>query len=176
MLTRTFAAATLAGVVALAPTAAMAADKYPAPANSLMCTKTTVKVGESLKCTIGGPNGHRGRLQVTSSGANVSIAGTVTSADKVFENNLVSFDVTVPEDAGTISIAAIIDGERVDEASVAVVAATDAGATGSTGSSTDALSGTGFENAGLAAGAGVLLVAGAATVFVAARRRQSQGA
>jgi hypothetical protein len=40
--------------------------------------------------------------------------------------------------------------------------------------SDDELSSTGFENAGLAAGAGALLVAGAATVYVAARRRSAQ--
>ncbi|WP_062318499.1 hypothetical protein [Demequina maris] len=157
----------LAGAAVLAPSAAFA-EEYPSAADSLTCTATTVEVGQGFECEVGGPNGSDAALQATTSGEDASIAGTVTSVTKTIADNVASFSVTAPSTAGTIGLTAIIDGEAVDTAAVEVVAA---------GAGTDSeLSGTGFENAGLAAGSAGLLVAGAATVFIAARRRAAQNA
>ncbi|WP_156165413.1 hypothetical protein [Demequina rhizosphaerae] len=163
MLARTFAAAALAGAVVLAPTAAFAED-YPAADAALTCEATQVPVTTQFDCVGTGPDGASAVLQATTSGDNATfIAGTVSSEAKTVVDGEVTWTVEAPSTAGTIGFTLIVDGEAVDTATVDVVAGT-----------TDELSGTGFENVGLAAGAGVLLVAGAATVFVAARRRASQ--
>lgn len=167
MIARTFASVALAGAVVLAPTAAFA-ETYPAPEDALTCSATVVDQGQTFDCTVEGPNGASAQLQTTTSGDDATIAGTVTSAPKTIVNNVAEFTVTAPGTAGVIGISAIINGEAIDTASVDVVAA-DAAAD-------DELSSTGFENAGLAIGAGVLLVAGATTVFVAGRRRANANA
>lgn len=167
MIARTFASVALAGAVVLAPTAAFA-ETYPAPDDALTCSATVVDQGQTFDCTVEGPNGASAQLQTTTSGDDATIAGTVTSAPKTIVNNVAEFTVTAPGTAGVIGISAIINGEAVDTASVSVAAAT--------GGTDEELSGTGFENAGLAIGAGVLLVAGATTVFVAGRRRANTNA
>ncbi|WP_062311238.1 hypothetical protein [Demequina rhizosphaerae] len=164
MIARTIATVALAGAAVLAPSAAFAADTYPDAADSLTCSTTQTPVNSTFTCTIEGPNDSMAQLQTTFSGGDAEIAGTVTSAEKTITANEASFTVTAPAVTGTIGITGIIDGTAVDTAAVDVVAADVASDSGE-------LSGTGFENAGLAAGAGVLLVAGAVTVFVAARRR-----
>ena len=170
MIRRTIAAVALAGAVALAPTAAMAAGTYPAPADSLKCSKTVTVISTTVDCTIGGPNGAAAQLQTTFAGGDATIAGTVTSAPKTIVGNVASFTITAPGVVGTIGITGIIDGKAVDTAKVDVVTSLGGSGTG------DGLATTGFENTGLAIGAGALLVVGAATVFVAARRRQAQDA
>ena len=168
MIARTLAATALAGAAVLVPTAAFA-ETYPAPADSLTCSAAQVAPGSTFSCVFGGPNGAEAQLQATTSGDNATIAGTVTSEVKTIADNTASFTVTAPATAGTIGVTAIIDGAAADTAAVAVVSGT-----GTASGSDEELSSTGFENAGLAAGAGALLVAGAATVYVAARRRSAQ--
>lgn len=160
---RTVTAIAIAGALALAPTAAQAVGTYPAPGDSLTCSTTQTPVSTVFTCTIEGPNDAAAQLQTTFSGGDATIAGTVTSAAKTIVDNEATFTVTAPGTTGVIGITGIIDGSAVDTASVEVVA--EAGTGGS-------LSGTGFENAGLALGAGALLVGGAAAIVVAARRRQ----
>jgi len=164
MIARTVVTAALAGAVVLAPTAALAdVEEYPDAADSLTCDASQVEVTNTVDCTVGAANGAQAALQVTTSGEDASIAGTVTSAEKTVADNVATFTITAPSTTGTMGVTALIDGVAADTASIEVVA--------SSASTDDELAGTGFENAGLAAGAGVLLVAGAATVFVAARRR-----
>ncbi|WP_062299256.1 hypothetical protein [Demequina maris] len=160
----------LAGAAVLAPSAAFATD-YTSDESTLTCDATTVEVNETFECTIEGPDGSDAALQATTSGEDAAIAGTVTSATKTITDSVTDYSVTAPGTAGTIGLTAIVDGEAVDTATVQVVASSVAGA------GTDSeLSGTGFENAGLAAGSAVLLVAGAAGVFIGARRRAAQNA
>ncbi|WP_062465398.1 hypothetical protein [Demequina soli] len=140
------------------------------------CTVTTVAAGGSFSCTITGPEGSKAQLQVTTPGGNAAIKGTVTSAAKTIRSAGARFDVTVPETvSGNVSVTAIVDGEAVSSARITSVrtvsavsevrAPADAGApSGST------LSATGFDGGAMALGAGFLLVAGAASVVIAARR------
>ena len=162
MIARTFASVALAGAVVLAPTAAFA-ETYPAPADSLSCSATQVEVGVEVTCTVGGPNGSEAVLQVTFPGEGTTTYGPVTIVD-----NVATFTFTAPTTVGVLGVSALIDGEAVDTATINVVAA-DAAAD-------DELSSTGFEIAGLAIGAGVLLVAGATTVSGAGRRRANTNA
>ncbi len=168
MFVRTLAVTALAGAAILAPTAAFAED-YTSGEDAIGCDVSIIEVGQPFDCDVEGPEGSDAALQATTSGADASIAGTVTSATKTISGGAASFTVTAPSTAGTLGLTAIVDGEAVDTASIEVVAAGTAG-------SSDELSGTGFENVGLAAGAAGLLVAGAATVFIGARRRAAQNA
>lgn len=161
MIARTLAATALAGALVLAPTAALAAGSYPGPEDSLKCSVAQIPVSKTFTCTVGAPNGATVEIHVTVPGAGTTIYGPVTVT-----NNKAVFTITAPNTVGVLGVSAVINGEAVDTASIDVVAeSTDGG-----------LAGTGFENAGLAVGAGVLLVVGATTVFVAARRRQLQNA
>jgi len=173
MFARSFASAALAGAIVLAPTAALAtAGTYPAPSDSLTCSATQVPVGTEFTCTGTGPDGIEVALQATTSGEDVTfVAGTVTSPVQTITGGEATWTVQAPAQAGEIGFSLLYFDESAsawtsyDTATVTVVAdSTD----------DDSLAATGFENAGLGAGAGVLLVAGAATVFVAARRRASQ--
>ncbi|WP_062530173.1 hypothetical protein [Demequina rhizosphaerae] len=167
MIARSIAATALAGAVALAPTAAFG---YGSEDAALTCSATQVTVTQQFECVGTGPEGASAALQATTSGENATfIAGTVTSAEKTVVDGEATWTVEAPSTAGVIGFTLLVDGEAADTATVDVVA--DSAASGS-----DELSSTGFENTALAAGAGVLLVAGAATVFVAARRRASQNA
>ena len=159
MIRRALAAIAVAGVALAVPVAASAVT-YPADDATLECTATQVAPGESFECTITAEGGTEAQLQATTSGENASIAGTVTSAPKDITSGSADFTVTAPSVEGTIGLTAIVDGVVVEQTATVVVS--------------DQLSGTGFDSLPLAIGAGVLLVGGAAVVFVAARRRSSQ--
>lgn len=171
MIRKTIATAAIAGAIVMAPTAALAAGTYPAPEDSLTCNKTVTVISTTVDCTIAGPNGAAAQLQTTFAGEDATIAGTVTSAPKTIAANVADFTITAPGVVGTIGVTGIIDGVAVDTAAVEVVTEV-----GGSGTDNGGLASTGFENAGLAIGAGALLVVGATTVFVAARRRQMQDA
>lgn len=172
MIRRTIAAVALSGALVLAPSAAFAAGAYPAPDASLKCDRQVTAVSTVVNCTVTGPNNASAKLQTTYSGADATIAGTVTSAPKTITNNTASFVITAPGITGVIGVTAIVNDVAITPgASVQVVAAST-----DTGSGSGNLPQTGFENTGLAIGAGAALVAGAAAVFVAARRRQAQDA
>ncbi|WP_062387906.1 hypothetical protein [Demequina iriomotensis] len=170
MIVRTVATAALGTAIALAPAVAASAETYPAPEGSLTCSVTQIPVDQTFTCTITS-TGDYAQLQTVFSGDDATIAGTVTSAEVALDGTA-DFTVTAPSIVGTIGITGIVDGEAIDTASVEVVAEDTGGTTtGVAGAGGGGLSGTGFENEGLAIGAGVLLVAGAATVYIAARRR-----
>ncbi|MGC4175649.1 hypothetical protein [Demequina sp.] len=162
MIKRSLATVAVAGLTFAAPVAAFAGTDYPAPEAGVTCDSTQVAPNESFNCTVTG-EGTNAALQATTSGENASIdiAGTETSADNPLVDGEASFVVTAPSVEGTIGITGLIDGEAVGTADVDVA---------------EELSGTGFDSMPLAVGAGVLLVAGAAVVFVGARRRSAQNA
>lgn len=161
MIRRTIAAAGAAGVLALTPAIAFA-DTYPPVSEALMCEDLELAPDESATCFVYGPEG--GLAEVTFShptgtptaeyvAGSVTVSGAITGTDAEFE-------VTAPNELGTISVTATVDGQATNAVAIAVVAE-DA-----------SLPRTGFENAGLAIGAGALLVGGAAAVAIAARRRR----
>ncbi|WP_062387932.1 hypothetical protein [Demequina iriomotensis] len=162
-----------AGALALAPTAAFAygesAGDITAPGTLTAGGTTTVGVYGNefdvvyITITIAGHTFKIGHPYPI-------VAGTVTSESYTIAEGEVgaNFDVEIPEDAtGTVGITSYVNGEVVDTATIEL--ATDAAAA-------DELSSTGFENGGLVAGAGVLLVAGAGAVTIAARRRAGANA
>ncbi|WP_062516232.1 hypothetical protein [Demequina gelatinilytica] len=172
MIVRTLATAALGTALALGPALAASAELYPAPEGALTCSVTQVPVDTVFTCTVTSDTGTNAQLQTVFAGDDATIAGTVTSSEVPLVDGASDFTVTAPSIVGTIGITGIVDGTAVDTASVEVVASDVAGGGGTTGSG-GGLSGTGFENQGLAIGAGVLLVAGAATVYIAARRRSA---
>lgn len=158
MFKRTIATIIVAGAAFAAPVAA-SATPYPAPDSDLTCAAAQVAPGESFGCTITGPDGASAQLQTTFSGADAEIAGTVTSDAKTITDGEANFTVTAPTIEGVIGITALVDGVAIESTAAVDVAAE--------------LSGTGFTGVPLAVAAGALLAAGAAVVFVAARRKSS---
>ncbi|MDN4490659.1 hypothetical protein QQX13_07420 [Demequina sp. SYSU T00068] len=166
MIRKTIAALALAGAIVLVPAAAQAAPvTYPASEYSITCSVTQVETGRTFECTVTGPNGGTLELRVTLPNGSV-----LTIAPTSFTTDSATFSLTAPSELGVLGVTAVSEGSTVGTATVDVVSTS----TGTT--DTDGLASTGFENTGLAIGAGALLVAGAATVFVAARRRQLQDA
>jgi hypothetical protein len=160
MIKRSLAVLAVAGIALAVPATAMATTEYPAPEPTLTCSTTQAQPGTDFECIVTGDEGADAQLQTTFSGADAEIAGTATSAVKTITGGEASFTVTAPTIEGTIGITAIVDGVPLStSASVDV---------------SEELSSTGFDSMPLAIGAGALLVAGAAVVFVAARRRSSQ--
>lgn len=158
MVRRLVAAIAVASVVLLAPTAAYAA--YPAPGDALNCSATTVQTGATFTCTIGGPVGAIAVLQVTTSGADATIAGTTSSTKLIDATNVASYSITAPGTAGIIGVSALIDGTSVDTAVIQVVAR---------GAS---LAATGSPIGTLAVTAALLLVGGAGFFAAGAARRR----
>ncbi len=164
MLKKTITAVALAGALTVvAAGAAGAAPAYPAPDAALSCSVATTPVDSTYTCTVGGPDGATAVLSATTSGDNAAIAGTVSST-KTIASNVATYTVTAPSAAGQVGMSATVGGVPTNTTNVAVTAAAGALAT------------TGADNAGLALGAGALLVAGAGAVVVAARRRSSVNA
>jgi len=158
MIKRSLATLAVTGLALAVPVAAFAATDYPAPPPGLTCSTTQAAPGTTFTCTITGEDGDNAQLQTTFSGADATIAGTVTSAAKTITAGEANFTVTAPSIEGTIGISGIINEVAFATADVDVA---------------EELSGTGFDGMPLAVGAGVLLVAGAAVVFVGARRRSA---
>lgn len=174
MLRKTIASAALVGALVLAPAAgafAATSPSYPAPGDSLTCSESTVPTSTNFTCTIGGEDGADATLTVTSSGANATIAGAVSST-KTIAANVATYTVTAPTDAGTLAISSAINGVAADSTTVLVTASGTSTGTAAGG----ALGATGVENMGLAVGAGGLLVVGAGLVLFAARRRSVHNA
>ncbi|WP_084104802.1 hypothetical protein [Demequina sp. NBRC 110056] len=157
---RAFAIGALAAVVAAVPTAASAT--YPDPNAAGTCSATQTVPEGTVTCTLASA-GTEGYITVTTSGADASttVAGTVTSATQSLASGSASWNVTAPNAEGTMGVSFFVDGAPVDTVTVVVA---------------EELSATGFENMGLAVGAGALLVIGAGAVMIGARRRVSQGA
>lgn len=158
MLGKTLASAALACALIVAPAAgAFAGPAYPAPENSLVCSVATVVIGGTFTCTVGGKEGSDATLGVTTSGPDAAIRGTVSLTKTIGATNAATFTVTAPSTAGTIAIAAALNGVAVD--STTVVA------------SASGLATTGTDSSGLGIAAGGLVLMGAGTIMIVRRRR-----
>ncbi|WP_062521741.1 hypothetical protein [Demequina silvatica] len=136
--------------------------------------------GDSFTCTVTSTLGDKAALQTSASTFDAAIAGTVTSGTKALRSGAASFTVSTPSDAsGTVTATGIVDGGAVGSVAVDVtntaVLSEDTGTT-ATETTSAVLSATGFAGTTMALGAGVLLVAGATTVIVAARRNGPEDA
>lgn len=162
---RVFAVAALAAIATAVPTAASAT--YPDPDAAGTCAESQTVPEGTVLCTITAEGATDGYITATTVGPDpsTSIAGTVTSATQSLASGSADWNVTAPDAEGNIAVDFIVsyDGgttfESVDTATIAVV---------------EELSSTGFENMGLAVGAGALLVVGSVAVGFAARRRSQQ--
>jgi hypothetical protein len=164
MIKRLLATIAVAGLALAVPAAAFAGTEYPAPEPTLTCDTAQVALSATFACTVTGEDGATVQLQTTFDGedAPVAIAGTVISDETTIASGEANFVVTAPGSEGTIDIVAFVDGEELSAtAAVEVV---------------DELSGTGFDGMPLAIGAGALLAAGAAVIFIAAARRNRENA
>lgn len=156
MIKRSLATLAVTGLAFAAPVAAFASTDYPVPPPGLTCSTAQAAPGSSFTCTVTGDPAADATLTTTFSGADAAIAGTVTSAPRLVGATGAVFTITAPTIEGTIGISAVVGQVSAGTADVDVA---------------EELSGTGFNGMPLAVGAGVLLVAGASVVFVAARRR-----
>jgi len=156
MIRRALAVGALTACAVGFPVAASAT--YPAPDADGVCSESQTVPEGTVVCTLTAA-GTDGYITVTTSGANAStsVAGTVTSSTQSLASGSASWNVTAPDAEGTMGVSFYVDGAPVDTASIIVA---------------EELSATGFENMGLAIGAGALLVAGAGAVAFGARRRQ----
>lgn len=150
----------------LVPAAAMA---YDAPGYATTITDPTPAVGQAVTLTTTGTtSGASYTLTCTSNPSSlpnsaIEIAGT-KALSKTATGTSVSWAITLRQ-GGTFTCAVTdASGALVGDEVMTVVAA---GSTPSTGS----LASTGFDAVGLAAGAGVLMLAGLGAVLVARRRQ-----
>ena len=166
MIKRALAALAVTGVAFAIPVAASASTDYPVPPPELTCSSAQAAPGSDFTCTLTGDPSAEATLTTTFSGADAAIAGTVTSAPRLVGATGAVFTITAPVIEGTIGISAVVGQASAGTASVDVALAV----------ADDGLSGTGFTGMPIAVGAGVFLVAGAAMVFVASRRRSDVNA
>jgi hypothetical protein len=168
---RTALVSAAAAALVLVPTAAMA---YDAPGYSSSVTDATPAAGAPIAVAVNGDAAIAGKtvlLTVTSTPASlpnsaIQIAGTATASKVANASGDVQFSVTLSQ-AGTYSAVATVDGAAVSTMDLSVAAASKAAPSGK------ALAETGFDGAGLAAGAGALVVAGAGAVLIAKRRQSA---
>jgi len=163
-----------AAALVLTPAAAMA---YDAPGYGSSISDPGPRVGRALAFSINGNPKIGGKsvlLTVTSKPASlpndaIEIAGTATTSKVANANGDVTFEVTMTQ-PGAYDLVATVDGAAVSTQALTVASASAAaGAASGKG-----LAATGFDGAGLAAGAGALVVAGAGAVMVAKRRQSAQ--
>jgi hypothetical protein len=160
-----------AATLVLVPTAAFA---YDAPGFSSTVSDPTPAAGTPILLTVDGDSDIANEevlLTVTSTPASmpnsaIQIAGTATASKVANASGDVQFSVTLSQ-AGTYSAVATVDGAAVSTMDLSVAAASKAAPSGK------ALAETGFDGAGLAAGAGALVVAGAGAVLIAKRRQSA---
>ncbi len=184
MIRRTALVSAAAAALVLVPSAAFA---YDAPGFSSDVSDPTPAAGEALVLTVDGDSAIAGKtvvLTVTSSPASIpssaiEIAGVASASKVANEAGVAKFDVTLNQ-PGTYSAVATVDGQAVSTFELPVAAAAAAG-TSNSGTTTasgakasgGALAATGFDGAGLATGAGALVLAGAGAVMVAKRRQSA---
>ncbi|NYI40390.1 LPXTG cell wall anchor domain-containing protein [Demequina lutea] len=158
MLGKTLASAAFACVLIVAPAAgAFAGPTYPASDKSLACSSANVVNGGTFTCTVGGAEGSKATLGVTTSGADAAIRGTVSLTKTIDATHVATFTVTAPSTAGAIAISAAIDGVAAD--STTVVA------------SASGLAATGADKSGLGIAAGGFALMGVGTILMVRRRR-----
>jgi hypothetical protein len=170
---RTALVSAAAAALVLVPTAAFA---YDAPGFSSTVSDPTPAAGTPLVLTVDGDSDIANKevlLTVTSNPASIpssaiQIAGTASKTKTANAEGYVDFSVTLNQ-PGTYSAVATVDGTPVSTFDLPVAAAGSAAAKAA--SKDGALAATGFDGAGLAAGAGALVVAGAGAVLIAKRRQ-----
>ncbi|WP_084079133.1 hypothetical protein [Demequina sp. NBRC 110057] len=186
-LRKTLVAAAVAVTVGVAPatTASAATDSYPSAGDVLTISGAfvpggtigvTVNVDRIPQEVIDFVRDNGVYLQVTVGSGDVTIAGSFTSEVKSAAGTTVSFSATLPEAdtsvSGSVNSAdVVLDTFAADISGAASVPVDEAGTDGDGTALDDGLTATGFAHPGVAAGAGLLLVAGAGAVLVAARRR-----
>jgi len=164
MIRKTLAAVVVAGAAFAVPVAAVAAPAYPADSASIECSATQVETGQAFTCTVSSPDGGTNATLTADASTGTPTVAAADSATKALVGGEAQFTVTAPSEVSDLIISAQIDGDAVaGTLTVEVLAEGE-------------LSGTGFDSMPLAIGAAVLLVGGAAVVFVAARRRSAQNA
>ena len=168
MIKRSLATLAVTGLALATPAAAFAINTdYPAPAPALSCSTAQAAPGSTFTCTATGQLNADAILTTDFPGATAEIAGTDTKTQALstptsnVNEGTTTFSITAPSIEGDITITLSVNQQSPDGVAVEV---------------SSELSGTGFDSMPLAVGAGVLLVAGAAVVFVAARRRSAQNA
>jgi hypothetical protein len=173
---RTALVSAAAAALVLVPTAAFA---YDAPGFSSDVSDPSPAAGQAIVLTVDGDTAIAGKtvvLTVTSSPASIpssaiEIAGVASASKVASDAGVAAFDVTLKE-AGTYSAVATVDGQAVSTFELPVAAAAGTTASGAKASG-GALAATGFDGAGLATGAGALVLAGAGAVMVAKRRQSA---
>jgi hypothetical protein len=174
-----------AATLVLVPTAAFA---YDAPGFSSTVSDPTPAAGTPILLTVDGDSDIANKevlLTVTSTPASmpnsaIQIAGTATKTKVADATGSVGVSVTLSE-SGTYTAVASVDGETVSTfelpvgaaAAAATTAAAATPAAKAAAATGGALAATGFDGAGLATGAGALVVAGAGAVLVAKRRQSA---
>ncbi|GAA2726597.1 peptidase [Cellulomonas aerilata] len=173
MIRRTALVSAAAAALVLVPTAAMA---YDAPGYTSSVSDATPATGAPISLAVNGDPATAGKtvlLTVTSTPASlpnsaIEIAGTATASKVANASGDVKFSVTLSQ-PGTYSAVATVDGAAVSTMDLNVASAASAASAAT--ASGKALAETGFDGAGLAAGAGALVVAGAGAVLIAKRRQ-----
>lgn len=175
-----------AAALVLAPTAAMA---YDAPGFQSQLSDTTPATGTPFSFDIAGNEDIAGEtvvLTVTTNPASIpnsaiQIAGTKSASKVANANGDVKFSVTLTE-AGTYNAVATVGDVTIATQDFGVAAAasatsnsasSNAASSGKAVASGKALAETGFDGAGLATGAGALVLAGAGAVMIAKRRQSA---
>ena len=188
MIRRSVLVSAAAAALVLVPTAALA---YDAPGYASVVSDPTPAAGAPFTFAVEGGEKLAGKtvlLTVTSDPASIpnsaiQIAGTATTSKVAGANGQVAFSVTLSQ-PGTYDAVATVDGAAISTQSLggtkAAAAASGAAASGAAASGVAThvpghdLAATGFDGAGLAAGAGALVVAGAGAVMIAKRRQSAQ--
>jgi hypothetical protein len=167
MIRRTLLSISAAIALVAVPAAAMA---YDAPGYSSTVSDPTPAVGQAFTVTTtGAPAGANLTLTITSNPASISndaieIAGTKALAKTANASGTATWSVTLSA-AGTYTLAVTdASGALLGDETVVVAAA---------GGVPSALSSTGFDPLGLAAGAVALMAAGGVAVFFARRRQMA---
>ncbi|GIG38801.1 hypothetical protein Cph01nite_05630 [Cellulomonas phragmiteti] len=175
-ISRLVATATIAGALALAPTAAFAYGAADYTNVGSVSTASPV-IGQSITITVVGPINAPVNLTITSNSATVSdaaisIAGTRTLQKITDATGTAVFTVTLAQ-AGTFTaiVTDATSGEVLSTQTLSVVAAPGTSPS-AVGSGSGQLSATGSNALPIALGAGALLLVGAGGVVYANKRRQ----
>jgi hypothetical protein len=176
MIRRTVLATAAAVAVVLAPTAAMA---YESDEFTAVVSDPTPAAGAPVTVTVEGEPNALVSLMVQSDDvpdSAIEIAGSRTLSKSTNASGVAVFTVTLSQNGAYTATAKDAAGNIIKVQDLSVVGA--AGAAAGTSASRAAqsrggLAETGFDGAGLAAGAGALVVAGAGAVLIAKRRQSA---
>jgi hypothetical protein len=175
MIRRTALATAAAVAVVLAPTAAMA---YESDEFTAVVSDATPAAGTPVTVTVEGAANALVSLTVASAtvpDSAIQIAGSRTLSKSTDASGVALFTVTLSQAGAYTATATDAAGNVIKVQDLSVVGAAGAASRTSerAAASQKALASTGFDGAGLAAGAGALVVAGAGAVLVAKRRQSA---